>query len=131
MVSAASKISNLKYASWAPQKELFSNDKVKLFLTHCGANGVIEANYFGVKPLGAPITDEQYSVMTRLKNMGLSKQIKLNDNSHTIVEKVYESLYNDEEADKKVDKVRRIMEFEEVRGGQGLQYHLKYFTLFG
>jgi len=30
-----------------------------------------------------------------------------------------------------VERVRRIMEFEELRGGQGLQYHLKYFTLYG
>lgn len=88
LVSAANKVNNLKYTSWAPQKELFSNDKVKLFITHCGANSVIEANYFGVKPLGSPITDEQYSVMTRLKNMGLSKQIKLTDDSQTILKLV-------------------------------------------
>ena len=51
---------------------MFSKEKVKLFITHCGANGVIEANYYGVKPLGVPITDEQASVMYRLKSMGLS-----------------------------------------------------------
>ena len=45
---------NLFLSSWVPQREILNNPKTKLFLTHCGANGVIEAMYFGVAMLGFP-----------------------------------------------------------------------------
>ena len=50
----AEKPENLFLSNWVPQREILSHPKTKLFLTHCGANGVIEAIYFGVAMLGFP-----------------------------------------------------------------------------
>jgi UDP:flavonoid glycosyltransferase YjiC (YdhE family) len=51
-------IENLILSDWVPQREILNHEKTKLFLTHCGANGVIEAMYYGVAMLGFPVIDE-------------------------------------------------------------------------
>ena len=47
-------LENLILSDWLPQREILNHPKTKLFLTHCGANGVIEAIYYGVAMLGFP-----------------------------------------------------------------------------
>ncbi|KAK6191989.1 hypothetical protein SNE40_003546 [Patella caerulea] len=46
-------------SKWIPQRSLLSHKNVKLFITHCGANGVGEAINNGVPMLGFPIFAEQ------------------------------------------------------------------------
>ena len=47
-------IPNVMLKTFCPQREILNHEKTKLFLTHCGANGVIEAMYYGVAMLGFP-----------------------------------------------------------------------------
>jgi glucuronosyltransferase len=42
-------------SDWLPQREILNHQKTKLFITHCGANGVIEGMYYGVAMLGFPL----------------------------------------------------------------------------
>ncbi|KAK6191987.1 hypothetical protein SNE40_003544 [Patella caerulea] len=46
-------------SKWIPQRSLLSHKNVKLFITHCGANGIGEAISNGVPMLGFPIFAEQ------------------------------------------------------------------------
>jgi len=39
---------------FVPQKSLLNHPKVKAFITHCGANSVLEAQYFGKVIIGMP-----------------------------------------------------------------------------
>eukprot|EP00351_Strombidinopsis_sp_SopsisLIS2011_P002289 CAMPEP_0116884844 /NCGR_PEP_ID=MMETSP0463-20121206/17912_1 /TAXON_ID=181622 /ORGANISM="Strombidinopsis sp, Strain SopsisLIS2011" /LENGTH=74 /DNA_ID=CAMNT_0004542107 /DNA_START=825 /DNA_END=1049 /DNA_ORIENTATION=- len=40
--------------SYVPQKKLLMHPKVKLFVTHCGANSFSESFYFGTPMLAVP-----------------------------------------------------------------------------
>eukprot|EP00352_Strombidinopsis_acuminata_P006949 CAMPEP_0176373792 /NCGR_PEP_ID=MMETSP0126-20121128/26302_1 /TAXON_ID=141414 ORGANISM="Strombidinopsis acuminatum, Strain SPMC142" /NCGR_SAMPLE_ID=MMETSP0126 /ASSEMBLY_ACC=CAM_ASM_000229 /LENGTH=84 /DNA_ID=CAMNT_0017734103 /DNA_START=881 /DNA_END=1132 /DNA_ORIENTATION=- len=42
---------NLKVADFIPQKLLLNEDKVKMFVTHCGANSIHESFYFNGTPM--------------------------------------------------------------------------------
>ncbi|XP_050408875.1 UDP-glucuronosyltransferase 2B7 [Patella vulgata] len=46
-------------SKWIPQRSLLSHKNIKLFITHCGANGIGEAISNGVPMLGFPIFAEQ------------------------------------------------------------------------
>ena len=47
-------MNNLMFGEKVPQKQILYHSKTKLFITHCGFNGVIEALYFGKPMLGFP-----------------------------------------------------------------------------
>ena len=40
--------------NWAPQKDLLRSGKIKLFVSHCGNNGIIETVYYNVPVLCIP-----------------------------------------------------------------------------
>mmetsp|Transcript_16435 Transcript_16435/g.11601 ORF Transcript_16435/g.11601 Transcript_16435/m.11601 type:complete len:93 (+) Transcript_16435:138-416(+) len=45
---------NLLIKGFVPQKKLLHHPKIKLFVSHCGANSIHEALYFGKPLLGLP-----------------------------------------------------------------------------
>ena len=54
--------SNIKVMSWLPQNDILGHPKIKLFITHCGNNGQMEALYHGVPMIGFPMwTDQLYN----------------------------------------------------------------------
>lgn len=42
-----------------PQQELLAHPKTRLFVTHCGTNGVNEAIHYGVPMVGMPVFSNQ------------------------------------------------------------------------
>ena len=54
--------SNMKVMSWLPQNDILGHPKTKLFITHCGNNGQMEALYHGEPMIGFPMwTDQLYN----------------------------------------------------------------------
>lgn len=51
---------NVHFLKWLPQKEILSHRNVKLFFSHGGMLGVIEALINGVPVIGTPIYGDQY-----------------------------------------------------------------------
>ena len=45
---------NVKIFKWIPQNDLLADSKVRVFMTHCGNNGQLEAVYHGVPMVGVP-----------------------------------------------------------------------------
>ena len=45
-------LENVLLSKWVPQAELLKQDKLHLFVTHGGANSVMESLYFGTPLLG-------------------------------------------------------------------------------
>jgi len=46
---------NVKIMEFIPQQDVLAHPKTRVFLTHCGLHGVMEAIHFGVPMVGMPI----------------------------------------------------------------------------
>ena len=46
---------NLKLVSWFPQNDVLAHPMVKLFISHCGKTGTMEAMHHGLPILGFPL----------------------------------------------------------------------------
>ena len=51
---------NVRLLSWLPQNDILGHPNVKLFITHGGNNGQLEALFHAVPMLTIPITGDQY-----------------------------------------------------------------------
>jgi glucuronosyltransferase len=110
------KIENLIMSDWVPQRELLNHPKTRLFLTHCGANGVIEALYYGVAMLGFPQLDEQFHVAYRLRQLGVADTVPKGSDGQFIYDKVMELVDVDSEPQRLTRSQMKLYEFEELRG---------------
>ena len=61
---------NVRIVSWLPQNDLLGHPKTKMFITHCGNNGQMEALYHGVPMIGFPIFGDQMYNCKRLDYHG-------------------------------------------------------------
>ena len=53
---------NFMLKTHVPQRQILKHEKTRLFITNCGANGVLEALYYGVPIIGFPKVEEQKDV---------------------------------------------------------------------
>ena len=56
---------------WVPQQEVLAHPATKLFITHCGTFGVLEAIYHGVPMVGMPIFVDQPDILARIVEHGI------------------------------------------------------------
>ena len=65
---------NVHFMSWIPQNDLLAHRNLKLFITHCGINSLMEAAYHGVPVLGFPFGLDQHNnaALVRAKDIGES-----------------------------------------------------------
>ncbi|XP_068228919.1 UDP-glucuronosyltransferase 1A8-like isoform X1 [Palaemon carinicauda] len=62
---------NVMVLDWFPQHDLLGHYKTRLFVTHCGQNGVNEAVYHGVPLVAMPVFADQGDNARRVKDRGL------------------------------------------------------------
>jgi glucuronosyltransferase len=68
---------NVHLSSWLPQKDILGHPKTRLFVTHCGLNGLHETIYNGVPVLGFPLFAEQHWNCDRAVDRGLGLQMNV------------------------------------------------------
>ena len=51
---------NVLVLDWVPQNDILAHPNVKVFITHCGANGQFEGLYHGVPMIGFPYFADQF-----------------------------------------------------------------------
>ncbi|RKT53211.1 macrolide family glycosyltransferase [Saccharothrix australiensis] len=64
---------NVELHRWLPQLDILSHAKV--FITHCGMGGTMEALYHGVPMVGVPTIDEQVMNAVRVAELGLGRHL--------------------------------------------------------
>src|SRR6218665_373288 len=70
---------NVKVSSWLPQNDILGHPKTKLFITHCGINGLHEALYNGVPMIGFPLFAEQHMNCHRVHKKGFGLEMNIQD----------------------------------------------------
>ena len=75
---------NVKLVRWLPQNDLLGHPKTRIFITHCGNNGLHETLYHGVPVIGISLFAEQSYNCHRAAEMGYG--LKMNIQSFTVDE---------------------------------------------
>jgi len=74
-----------------PQLSLLSHPSVSLFLSHCGANSMIEALYFGKPILGLPVRGDQFGNAEIAVSLGAGESL---DVTNLVATSVFETVNN-------------------------------------
>lgn len=80
---------NIKTAKWLPQVDVLGHPKVRLFLTHGGLMGTMEAVFSGVPMVAIPLFGDQFHNVKNLQDEGIA--VKL-DHMSVTKEKVLAAL---------------------------------------
>ncbi|XP_070497144.1 uncharacterized protein [Chironomus tepperi] len=72
---------NVYIDSWLPQNDILAHPNVKLFMSHCGIGGIMEAKYHGVPIIGTPLYIDQFGNARKVENEGWGKVIDLKSTS--------------------------------------------------
>ncbi|XP_064653300.1 UDP-glucuronosyltransferase 2C1-like isoform X2 [Lineus longissimus] len=86
---------NVNIVDWMPQNDLLADDRVQLFITHCGNNGQYEAIYHGVPMIGSPLYGDQADNAARMVHKGYGLQIQIASfTAEELLEKINEVIRN-------------------------------------
>lgn len=84
-------IESIRIQSHVPQQALFRTGKVSAFVTHCGANSVMEAILAGIPMIGCPGFADQPGNAARLSRLGV---IRITKNYQDVAQAIHEVLQN-------------------------------------
>ena len=70
---------NVRVMSWVPQNDILAHSNVKLFITHCGMNSIVETFYHGVPVIGFPHNVDQFSNAALAKSKGIGEVMAIHD----------------------------------------------------
>lgn len=60
---------NVLLKSFLPQQDILAHKNLKLFITHCGMHGVMEAIYHAVPMVGMPVFIDQVDILRKSKRI--------------------------------------------------------------
>ena len=120
---------NIIMLSWIPQNDLLGHNKTKLFISHCGNNGLHEALYHGVPVLGLPLAGDQphNAYLVENRNYGLNLDILTTTSEQLVI--AIQTILKNETIQEKVKRVSMILKvrkppLEEI--GDSIEHVLKY-----
>lgn len=87
--------SNVIISKWLPQDDLLAHKNIKLFITHGGLGGIIEARYHGVPLLGIPFFADQMGNLENEVKKGVAQIVNYVDlTQETFSRSMHELLLN-------------------------------------
>jgi len=66
---------NVLVLPWVPQQAILAHPATKVFITHCGMHGVLEAIYHQVPMVGMPVFIDQKDVLKRMEEKGVGRGV--------------------------------------------------------
>lgn len=67
--------SNVMIRNWLPQTDIFAHPNIKLFISHCGQLGSLEAAHAGIPILGIPFFGDQHRNIEGFVDAGWALQL--------------------------------------------------------
>lgn len=86
---------NVFISKWLPQSDILAHPNMKIFISHCGYGGVVEAKHHGVPIIGIPFAGDQHSNAAKIVEEGWAIRINFNElNEETFMKALVEMLEN-------------------------------------
>jgi len=85
---------NVLLKSFLPQQDILAHRNLRLFITHCGMHGVMEAIFHAVPMVGMPVFVDQGDVLTRMEQKEIGVGIDKWATTSEIVDAVNEVINN-------------------------------------
>ena len=93
---AAAAPSNVLVVPWVPQQAVLAHPNTRLFFTHCGMHGVLEAIHYKVPMVGMPVFIDQGDILTRMEEAGIAVGVSKEASSEEIHQAIREVRDNKE-----------------------------------
>ena len=100
--------SNVMVVPWVPQQAVLAHSNTKLFITHCGMHGVLEAIHYEVPMVGMPVFIDQGDILTRMEEVGIAVGVSKEASSEEIHQAIRE-VRDNPQYKKKISKLSEIL----------------------
>ena len=123
--------SHIKLMRWIPQNDLLGHPKVKLFITHGGANGQFEALYNSVPMITMPMFADQPYNARRAEVKGISLTVNIRElKADILVSSIREILFNNSYQEN-IDRLSQLYRSRPMTPTQRAAYWVDHILEFG
>nr|CAD7462586.1 unnamed protein product [Timema tahoe] len=117
---------NVKIAKWMPQLEILSHPKVKVFITHGGLMGTMEAAYFGVPMVAIPLFGDQKMNVKTFVDKGIAVKLDYNEISKEAVLSALRMVLEDPSYSENAKQVARAFRDRPLSAMDTATYWIEY-----
>lgn len=104
----AEKSANVLMTNWLPQNDILAHRNTRLFISHCGLSGVIEAKYYGVPILGIPVYGDQLKNAKAIASEGWALELPYSNVDANSLSSAIDELLTNETYTNKVKQLSRL-----------------------
>ena len=119
------------FRKWLPQFDLLCHQKTKLFITHCGSNGLQEALIAGVPIIGFPVFVDQPHNAGKMVRKGFGLKLDLKSFSVQELVSAIEEVTTNPSYKAKVGKASAILKSERVPAIEEAAFWINHVLTFG
>ena len=122
---------NVKTFQWLPQNDLLAHPKVKLFITHCGNTGQMEALYHGVPMVGVPLFGDQSLNAERIVYNGYGRAFDIHNEPAEKFTKLIREVIMNSSYSENIKKASRIFRDRPDTPRSRAAFWVKHVTKYG
>ena len=119
------------FHKWLPQFDLLRHPKTKLFITHCGSNGLQEALIAGVPIIGFPVFGDQPKNAGKVVRQGFGLKLDLKSFSVEELVSAIEEVTTNSSYKAKVEKASALLKSERVPPVEEAAFWINHVLTFG
>ena len=123
--------SNIIMMDWLPQNGILAHKNVKLFVTHCGLNSILEAVYNAVPILGVPFAFDQPFNAVTAEAKGLGLWLKLSHLSAIKLRNLIDELLHNKTYKENAKKMSNAFRHTRYSASQRASFWIKHVSQFG
>ena len=122
---------NVRVMSWVPQNDLLAHPNMKLFITHCGMNSIVETFYHGVPVIGFPHNVDQFSNAALAKSKGIGEVMAIHDFTNEELQTSINSVIIDQKYRSAAKKLSTVYKDTLVHAPRDPVYWIEHVIKFG
>ncbi|KAI6174600.1 Glucuronosyltransferase [Aphelenchoides bicaudatus] len=127
----ANSTNNIHFLTWAPQRDILSNPKTKLFITHAGYGSILETAHAGVPVVCLPFFMDQYRNAQLAEQNGWGRVFEKQDllySSHSFEQAMRDVLTN-QKYQKNSQRLSKILKNKPQNAEQRLNQAIRLLEL--